>query len=246
MPFSKNIWCCIQNKSLTKYDSKDYEWVKRFVSKHSRGISLKDILSHSLEEGIRFGTRPRDEKPPGREKIRQIVNDYNGKDWDYYEGGGKGKISMVTPKMIDPLAGFGHAAREMMISKIIDSLNELYRKKDKKFKLEEIIELFKVRETIISYPVRFLYLDSSHGAHDKKILFDRALVISKETMRKIKRIETIQKKKNNKFEKTLRNLDQIKNSGLLIAEILGDRREYKDFLNPRNTIRTMYRIKSRS
>ena len=231
---------------MTNYSDVDYEWVKRFVSKHSRGISVKDIVNHSLEEGIRLGTRPRDEKPPGREKIYQIVKDYKEKDWDYDEGGGKGKTSTVKPRKIDPLAGFGHAAREMTISKKIDSLNELYSKKEKKFKLEEIIELFRVRETIISYPMRFLYLDSSHGAHDKKILFDRALVISKEEMRKIKRIETIQKKKNSKFEKTLRNLDQIRNSGLLNAEILGDRRGNKDFLNPRNTIRAMYRVTPRS
>ena len=230
---------------MTKYSPEDYEWVKRFVSKHSRGISVKDIVNHSLEEGIRLGTRPRDEKPPGREKIYQIVNDYKEKDWDYEEGGGKGKTSTVKPKKIDPLAGFGHAAREMMISKRIDSLNELYSKREKKLKLEEIIELFKIREAIISYPIRFLYLDSSHGAHDKEILFNRALAISKEEMRKIKRIETIQKK-NSRFEKTLRNLDQIRNSGLLNAEILGNRREIKDFLNPRNTIRSMYRITPRS
>jgi len=60
---------------MTKYSPADYEWVKKFVGKHSRGVSVKDIERYSNEEGIRLGTRPRDEKPPGREKIYQIVKD---------------------------------------------------------------------------------------------------------------------------------------------------------------------------
>ena len=224
---------------MTKYSPEDYEWVKKIISRYSRGISVKDIAAISNEEGIRLGTRPRDEKPPGREKIYQIIKHYEGKDWDYQTGGGKGRHSVVKPIEIDPMSGLGHAAREMVISVRLRALEELYKKKGKKFTLLEIIEFYKIRESVISYPVRFLYLDSRQG-HDKDILFNRAMGISKYEIRRIKRIETIQRKLNGRFDKTLRYLDQIRNSNLFEAEITGNRREYKQFLNPRNAIRTLY------
>ena len=227
---------------MTNYSSDDYVWVKKVITRHTRGMSVKDIIKFSHEEGIRLGSRPRDEKPPGREKIYQIVKDYAGKDWHYDVGGGKRKHSVVKPMKVDPLAGFNQAAREMVIGQRISSLDDLYKKREKTFRLLDIITLFKIRESITSYPIQFLYIDSRKG-HDKDVLFNRALVITKEQIKKIKRIETIQRKKNGRFDKTFRNLEQIMNSNLLEAEIVNDRKKYKNFLNPRNTIQILYGIK---
>lgn len=226
---------------MTRYSPEDYEWVKRFISKHPKGVSVKDIVQDSREEGIKLIPRPRDEKPPGREKIHQIVKDYAGKDWDYKIGGGKGKHSVLKPKEVDPLAGWDNAAREMMVSARIRSLDELYKKRNEKFTVLEIIELYRIKESVIAYPMRSLYLDARQG-HDKEILFNRALGIAKDQIKRIKRIETIQKRVNGRFEKTLISLDQIRDSNLFEAEIFENRSKYKNFLNPRNTIRSMYRI----
>jgi len=69
----------------------------------------------------------------------------------------------------------------------------------------------------------------------------RAMSVIKDELKRIRRIETIQKKINKKFEKTLMNLEQIENSNILEAEIYGSRN--KKFVIARNNIRDMYKIK---
>ncbi len=228
---------------MTKYSDIDYNWVKKFIRKHPKGVSVKDIERFSKEEGIKLGVRPRDEKPPGREKIYQIVKDYEKKDWNYEKGGGKGKHSVLISKKIDPLSGLGQAASEMTISIKLRTLDELYQRKDKKFLILDIIEFYRIRESVISYPVKVLYIDLRQSG-EREVLFNRALDITKEAIKKIKRIETVQRKKNNRFDKTIENLEKIRRSNILEAQILGGTR-YKSFLNPRNTIRSMYKIASK-
>jgi len=225
---------------LTSYTAKDYEWVKKIINKNPKGIALKKLIEYLNELGIQLGKRTRDEKPPGREKIRQNVTDYNGKDWKYEEGGGKSKKSIVIPIKYDKTSGFGNALREIRINSKRNRLEELYQKKELKFTLLEVIEFYNIKKYIISFPVKIFSISTEHG-HDKDMLFMRAMSVIKDELKRIRRIETIQKKINKKFEKTLMNLEQIENSNILEAEIYGSRN--KKFVIARNNIRDMYKIK---
>ena len=225
---------------MTSYTDKDYGWVKKIINKNPKGIGLKKLIEHLNELGIQLGKRTRDERPPGREKIRQIVTDYDEKDWKYEKGGGKSKKSIIIPIKYDKTSGFGNALREILMDAKRNHLDELYNKKESKFTLVEIIEFYKIKEYIIAFPVKIYSITTEHG-HDKDVLFRRAMSIVKDEMKRIRRIETIQKKKNKKFEKTLLNLEQIENSNILEAEICGSRD--KKFLIARNNIRDDYKIR---
>jgi hypothetical protein len=218
----------------------DYEWVKKTIRQHSRGLSVRDIEKISKDQrDIKHNVWY--ERPPGRDKIFYIVKKYAGIDWDYKIGKGGGKQSLVKIKKVDTTAIIGSTVKDMLISQVINSLEDLYERKKIKFTLLEIIELHKIKESIITFPTEVLY----HYYRQKKereIKFTRALGISKNAIKKIRKIELEQKKINNKFEKTFTCLEEIRNSNLLQAEIFGNSR-YKSFLSPRNIIQTLHKLK---
>ena len=76
---------------------KDYEWVKKILRKHPKGLSPKSLVEISAEEK-ELGMRIEKRNPPSREKIYKILQDYDGKDWDYDLGGGRKKGSIVKLK----------------------------------------------------------------------------------------------------------------------------------------------------
>ena len=85
---------------LTNFDSQDYEWVLKISKKRKKGISPKDIIKIAQEESQVLGHRPRNEKPPGRDKIYEIIKRGAGTDWDYVEGGGNSKTSLTSVLII--------------------------------------------------------------------------------------------------------------------------------------------------
>ena len=218
----------------------DYNWIKKTLMKHPRGLSPKDLDRISSDER-KIKQRTWWERPPGRDKIYQILDDYDGKDWDYTRAVGAGNRSIVKIKKIDTASRIGSVAKDILIIQEIKSLEELFNKRTEKFSLSEIIKLHKVKESIVKYPVMTIY-----NLHNKKkemqLQFTRSLEISKKEIKKIRKIETEQLKINPKFKETYEYLDEIENSNLLEHEIYGQGSKYKSFLSPRNSIRAIHKV----
>jgi len=233
------------------YIPEDYNWVKKTLMKHHRGVSPKD-LDRISSDGKKIHARTwtdlgteknyeRSHIPPGRDKIYQIVHDYDGIDWDYTAAVGAGNKSVIKIKKIDTSSVIGPAAKDMLIFQKINSLEKLFDKRKEKLRLLEIIELYKIKESIINYPVSMLF-DLHNKKEEKELQFTRSLETSKKAIKKIKQIESEQLKINQKFKKTFEYLDEIKNSNLLESQIYGKGSKYKSFLSSRNSIRTMYNV----
>lgn len=219
---------------------KDHEWVKKTLKKHPKGLSAKDLVAISAEEK-ELGMRIKEMNPPSREKIYKILKDYSGKDWDYELGGGRNKNSIIKLKGDTSLSGLGRTVKDLLISEKIRDLDTLYQKKTKRLPLKEIIELFMIRDAMLAYPVNVFYNDTRHSS-DKDILFNSALSVSKDQIKKIKKIETVQRQLNDKFDKTMIYLDKLRNSKLIEVEIFDNRKDNRDISLTRNTLQKMYRL----
>jgi len=223
------------------YRPEDYNWVKKTLMKHPRGLSPKDLDRISSDER-KIHAHTWFDRPPGRDKIYQIIDHYNGIDWDYTKAVGAGNKSVIKIKKIDTSSIIGSAAKDMLIFQKINSLEELFDQRKEKLRLLEIIELYKIKESIINYPVSILF-DLHNKKEEKELQFTRSLETSKKVIKKIKQIESEQLRINPRFKKTFEYLDEIKNSNFLESQIYGKGSKYKSFLSPRNSIRTMHKIK---
>ncbi len=225
---------------MTKYYESDRAWVKKIVSQHPDGISVKDVEKILCKESRRLGNRPRYEKPPGRDKIYQIISDYEGQDWTYDPGGGRGKTSLVKPIKEDPMSVLGDAIKSIHLSERIKKLDGLYDKRKRRLPLKDIIDLFRIREAVLSYPMNVVFAGLKQHKNTKTLL-ESSLVIAAEQSGRIAEIELCQKERNDEFSTIMRSLGQILDSDLLEAEIYADRKSYKGFLSPRNTIRRIHK-----
>jgi RNase H-fold protein (predicted Holliday junction resolvase) len=229
-----------KRKGKIHYTSEDYNWVKKILSSHTRGLSPKDLDRISSEQR-KIHRDTWFERPPGRDKIYQILADYDGIDWDWSKTVGAGNKSVVKIKKINTSSIIGVAARDMLIFQKITSLTGLFDKRKEQLRLLEIIELHKIKESVINYPVMMLY-EFYNTKEEKELQFTRALEISKKEIKKIKQIESEQLRINHRFKKTFEYLDEIKNSNLLESQIYGSGSKYKSFVSPRNSIRTIHRV----
>lgn len=225
---------------MTRYSEGDYWWVKDTVAKHPDGMSVRDIEEISCRESKRLGNRPRDEKPPGRDKIYQIVGDGAGKDWTYVRGGGKGKTSKVKPVKEDRMSVLGDAIRGFQLSEKIRKLDKLYSRRRRKLQLGEIVTLFRIKEAILSYPMN-VALASLKQRKNPKALSEQSLGIVMTQIERIAEIELYQEDRNARFSTIMQSLKQLLDSDLLEAEIYKDRKSYRGFLIPRNTIHRLDR-----
>ena len=229
-----------KNKKKVHYRPEDYNWVKKILMKHPRGLSPKDLTRISSEER-EINQRTWFDRPPGRDKMYQIIEDYDGIDWDYTKAVGAGNKSVIKIKKIDTSLIIGPAAKDILIVQKINLLKKIVDKRKEKLNLLEIIELHKIKESIINYPLMILY-DYENKKEEKELRFTRAIEISKKEIKKIKQIELAQLKINPRFKKTFEYLDEIKNSNILESQIYGTGSKYKSFLSPRNSIRAMYKV----
>lgn len=230
------IWGAVGQAFMTKYSEDDYKWVKVTVAKHPSGMSVRDIEKISSRESKRLGNRPRDEKPPGRDKIYQIVMDGKDRDWTYIRGGGKGKTSEVKPVKEDQMSVLGDAIRGIQISEKVKKLDKMYKRRRRRLELEEIVALFRIKEAILSYPMN-VALTGLKQHKNPKALSEKSLGIVMTQIERIAEIELCQEDRNAEFSTIMQSLKQIQDSDLLEAEIYKDRKSYKGFLLPRNTIR---------
>lgn len=221
---------------MVKYSEGDYKWVKNTAAKHPGGLSVKDIERISRVESMRLGSRPRDEKPPGRDKIYQIVMDGKDKDWTYTRGGGKGKASKVKPIKEDQMAMLGDTIRGIQVHEKIKKLDKLYDRRKRVLRLSEIITLFRIKEAILPHPMN-VALASMKQRKNPKMRSERARRTAMAQIERIAEIELCQEERNAEFSTIMQNLRQIQDGDLLEAEIYKDRKSYRRFLPPRNTIR---------
>ncbi len=224
---------------MTKYSEDDYKWVRDAVAKHPHGMSVRDIERISRREGRRLGSRPRDEKPPGRDKIYQIIVDGEGRDWTYVRGGGKGKTSKVKPVKEDQMSVLGDAIRRIQISEKIRELDSLYDRRRRKLKLREIVALFRIKESILSYPMN-VALASLKQHKNTKTLSEQSRGIAMAQIERIAEIEMCQEDRNAEFSTVMQGLKQLLDGDLLEATIYKDRKSYRGFLPLRNTIHRIY------
>jgi len=226
---------------MIRYTREDYDWVLKIIKKHRRGISPKEIVEKAQELSEILGHRPRDEKPPGRDKICEIIRRGTGTDWDYHEGGGRSKTSLIKIRQADPLEDLGSALRHMLIFEKIKKLGRINEKRKKKLPLKDILELERIKYLVMTYPMYAYYIDGRPG-FDRDLVFQRAVEESKKQLGIIRTIEQTQKKINNKFDKTRQNIEKLFHSDWIFAEVLKNRRDYKEYLKSRNTLRSIYGI----
>lgn len=230
---------------MVRYISKDVMWVRKMIEKNPKGISTKDLIRIAHERGAELGNRPRDEKPPGRDKIYQIIPDWTNTYWTVCRGGGRGKHTEIKPINISKTAVLEGVISGLQISEMIKSVDALYKKKNKKFRLVKIIELARLKWAFISYPLHIIY-ESSGGRVNKDVALENALDMSKTQLNRIKKIEISQKRLDSRFKNTLNNLGKIRDSDLIEAEVLIARSNYKGYLVPRNKIRAAYKLSGRN
>ena len=226
---------------MTKYTPQDYGWVHNTIKRHKSGISPNEIVQASQEESKMLGSRPRDEKPPGRDKIYKILNDGADTHWDYIVGGGRSKTSRVVVRDHDPMTGLGTALMHMRIQEDMKHLNEIYHKRDRKLGLKALLELARIRHVIISYPMH-AYYSGNLSDNERDLVFQTALESAKRQLVKIKAIERMQKKKYSDYEEIRNAIDKLRHGDLISYEIFPDRQNYKEHLKHRNFLRQRFKL----
>ena len=226
---------------MTNYTRRDYDWVLKIIKKH-KGISPKDVVRIAQDESSVLGRRPRDEKPPGRDKIYEIVNDGSDKDWVYMKGGGKSKNSSLLAKETEPLAGLEPALTHLMIFEKIKRLDILYKKRNKKFSINDLLELSLIKNSIMSFPM-YAYYSDIRLRSDRDLIFQNATEAAQKQLDRIKTIERTQTKKFKEFKKIQRSIDKLHFSDLIYSEVLKNKKDFKGYLKERNFLQDTFKIK---
>lgn len=231
------------------YTVGDLMWVKQIVNQHQKtGVSLKDLWKISEEEPKpRHGLRS--EKPPGRDKIKQIVMDKDGTDFKImWSNGGKGKKTVIRPLKPDEIVAIERIGYGISYRTMVERLNS-FRKmgdvpNDKPFKIKDFFDYQALKDEMLRFPMK-IFLISGHFGTDKMSVFNAVVSEIRKHLRTMKRIEGDQKLLNDEFPTILKHVDALRaeNSGeLVLMNDTDDIRSVAPQIIPqRNAIRRLAR-----
>jgi len=229
---------------LTNYIKQDVEWVRRIVSMNSKGITPKDLAKLSSMEKERRGdkighrlTGTRTEQPPGREKIYQILNDYNGKLWAYNKSKGNRKAKAVILK--NPNLN----VRDLLASTKFGNFETRLRKiesRKRNLGLKEFVELYRLKNEILAYPMEMAY-DNDYITSKSSIL-KIAGASASGLLGRINSIESLYySKKKFDIENVMYAISQLFKTTAIERYVLKMPTRNKAYLKYRNELRQTFR-----
>jgi hypothetical protein len=229
----------------TNYTEDDYNWVRKQISlHHPRGISRREIEEISQRESKRLGLRPRSEKPPGRDKIIQILKAGIGVNWDYNKSkGGRGNKSEYIARTQDPTVLSEKTIHFVAYEELAARLNTLYRKREAKFERMDYFEFVRIRNQLLSYPMKVFHYGTREKGLDKKVMFNSLIRSVLVQLEKIKKIEKSQTRLDKNFVEIIKNTDKLNDSG--IDQVIVDpNSNIKEYVTTRNALRRLLKIKT--
>ena len=222
------------------FSDEDYEWVSKQLSYSApSGVSPKELAKISLKESKNLGMRPRNEKPPGRDKISQIIRAGIGIDWSYQKSkGGRGHRSLLLPKQIDPVVNLEKSVNLLAFSELILTIKKL--KKQNRFSGSDYFEFVRVRNVLLSYPMLVYYGKVEKGLN-KDVMFNSIVSSVKEQIQVLKKIEKYQTSLYKNFHEIIKNIDRLVDSNLIQATILGASDADKSYKAASNALKRLIR-----
>ena len=228
----------------TNYDPQDYDWVKKQISyNHPAGISMKQLEDLSLKESHKQGRKLRYEKPPGRDKIKQIINEGKGVDWTYQKSkGGRGKLSTILPIKPDSHVMIEKTVSMLEFNEIILSLKNIYKRRNTRFYQFDYFQLVKIRNELLSFPMKVYYGKIERGLNSD-VMFKSLVSSIKKQLDIIKKIEEAQIQMDKNFPEIVRNIDRLNNSNINQVVARVGNKEDQSYKGPRNTLRRLLKGK---
>ena len=219
---------------MTSYTDGDVRWVMRTISKNQkRGISLKQLCKLSLEyrDDHRYHMQE-SELPPGREKITQIVKDFDGTHWKVKKSaGGRGKTAVIRPLKLSEIVAVERIAHGIDYGNMVEKLGSFKKMGDvpfleanmgtkkKPFKRKDFFDYAALKDDMLGFPMR-IFLARGQLGRDKEDLFDAMVSDIKTHITTMKKIEEDQKHLNKKFPEMLEAVEKLRarNSGEMILK----------------------------
>lgn len=226
------------NKSVKKkanFSSKDYEWVRKQIGyNHPVGISRKQLFGISIKESRRLGNRPRFEKPPGRDKIIQILEAGREIDWTYQKSsGGRGNHSSILSKKMDPSVMLEKTVNGLAFSELVATVTDLKMKT--KFGKSDFFRFVRVRNELFGYPMQIFYGKTEKGLN-KDIMFSSVVSSVKTQIELLKQIEKFQTSKDKNFPEIIKNINRLVDSDVIQIPVLGSTTTDESYKSARNAL----------
>ena len=220
-------------KKKVSYDERHVKWVRKIVEENNpTGISRNELTRTRqkmskivLDRAIASG-----EDPPGRERIDQILKDYNGTYFEYKENsGGSGNKSLVTPLELDNTTLLGNLENVSTLHEINDNIKKLTLGRgydnDRNFKTAEYVNLVTVEKKVHSFPITAVKSAIQNDANYSERL--EALVsTTKKQLNSIKKIKKNQKYSTKHFDEIYKEFENVLEMSFvnqIISKILSDR-----------------------
>ena len=220
----------------------DYDWVRKQIGYgYPPGISRKQLFEISVKESRRLGNRPRFEKPPGRDKIIQILEAGKEIDWTYQKSsGGRGNRSKILPKKMDPSVLLEKTVNVLAFGELSAAVRELKLKP--KFGKSDFFKFVRIRNELLAYPMHVYYGKTERGLN-KDIMFNSLIVSVKKQIELIKIIEKFQTSKDKKFPEIIKNIDRLAGSDVIKIPVLGTSTVDESYKSARNALRRLLKGK---
>ena len=170
--------------------------------------------------------------PPGREKIFQIVRDYDGTHWKVKKSaGGRGKTAVIRPLKLSEIVAVERIAHSIDYGIMVEKLG-LFKKmgdvpileanlgiRKERFKRNHFFDYVALKEDMLGFPMR-IFLARGQLGRDKEDLFVAMVDDIKKHIITMKKIEDDQKRLNKKFPEMLEAVEKLRamNSGEMILK----------------------------
>lgn len=229
----------------TNFSQQDYDWVRQQISlQHPRGISRRDLEKISRKESKRLGFRPRDEKPPGRDKIIQILKEGEGINWAHNKSrGGRGNKAEYVAITHDTFILLEKTVNYIAYEEMTARLNTLYKKREAKFGRVDYFEFVKIRRQLLSYPMKVYHYGAVEKGLNKDVMFNSLVSRVKNQLDKLKKIENSQMRLDRNFADIVKNIEKLNESNI-DQVVLDSSSNIKEHFAPRNTLRRLLKIKT--
>ena len=242
----------------TENYQRHYNWVKKQISLlYPPGGSPRQIIEIAAKRRKEQQNSPYEfeKDTPGKHKIRKIIDEGKGVDWDYKQTlGGRGNISKIIPRSPDSGVFIEKSAHVVILSDIDSRLDKLLSKRNSRFSIDDYFEFVKIKNQLLKFPMNVYYSKIEKGLN-RDVLFNSVVCLVRKKLDKLKKIEKAQKKVNQNFTEIIRNvvrladiqadeaifLPSVKNKEL--ALILEEHFELGELFPIRNALRRLLRSK---